>query len=144
MKKNWWSASLPEFINFEDVQNKRNDSPQFVLINILSENEQSCLIANTLSIDEEIKTMNEWVQQNKMFEHSIILYGKNVDDYIALDKKKQKLQSLGFYNVYIYLGGLFEWLLLQDIYGNELFPTTSETLDILIYSASKKLNNLKN
>ena len=27
-------------------------------------------------------------------------------------------------NVYIYPGGLFEWLLLQDIYGSEDFPTT--------------------
>jgi hypothetical protein len=31
--------------------------------------------------------------------------------------------SLGFKNVYIYLGGMFEWLLLQDVYGQKEFPT---------------------
>ena len=41
--------------------------------------------------------------------------------------------DLGFINVYIYLGGLFEWLLLQDIYGRDLFKTTKNELDILKY-----------
>ena len=32
---------------------------------------------------------------------------------------------------------MFEWLLLQDIYGNELFPTTSKELDILKYKSQQ-------
>ena len=39
-------------------------------------------------------------------------------------KKYEQLVGLGFINVYIYPGGLFEWLLLQDIYGSDDFPTT--------------------
>ena len=42
--------------------------------------------------------------------------------------------------VYLYLGGLFEWLLLQDIYGFDDFPTTSRQLDILKYKPGQKLN----
>ena len=36
-------------------------------------------------------------------------------------------------NVYLYAGGLFEWLHLQDIYGKQEFPTTTYILDILKY-----------
>jgi len=32
---------------------------------------------------------------------------------------------------------LFEWLLLQDIYGYDEFPTTIKVLDILKYKPSK-------
>jgi len=42
--------------------------------------------------------------------------------------------------VYIYSGGLFEWLLLQDIYGSDLFPTTNDKVDFLKYKGRKKLN----
>ena len=41
--------------------------------------------------------------------------------------------SLGLTEVYVYPGGLFEWLLLQDIYGDDSFPTTKKELDILKY-----------
>jgi hypothetical protein len=41
--------------------------------------------------------------------------------------------GLGFRNVCVYSGGMFEWLLLQDIYGATSFPTTSKELDILKY-----------
>jgi len=37
---------------------------------------------------------------------------------------------------------LFEWLLLQDIYGSEEFPTTSHELDILKYKPMSAFNNL--
>ena len=43
------------------------------------------------------------------------------------------MQALGFTNIALYLGGLFEWLLLQDIFGFDNFPTTTKTIDILKY-----------
>jgi hypothetical protein len=58
----------------------------------------------------------------------IIVYGKNCNDEKIYVKYNQ-LNSLGFYNVYIYTGGLFEWLLLQDIYGATEFPTTKKELE---------------
>jgi hypothetical protein len=66
----------------------------------------------------------------------IIIYGKNSNDE-KIYKKYQQLVSLGFTNVYVYVGGMFEWLLLQDIYGGELFPTTSNELDILKYKSHR-------
>jgi hypothetical protein len=38
------------------------------------------------------------------------------------------------------MGGLFEWLMLQDIYGYDEFPTTKKELDFLKYKAPSRLN----
>ena len=46
-----------------------------------------------------------------------------LSEYEKLVKKQKQLVSLGFKNVYIYLGGMFEWLLLQDVYGQKEFPS---------------------
>jgi hypothetical protein len=54
-----------------------------------------------------------------------------------LTRRRQELVQLGFYQVYIYTGGLFEWMLLQDIYGADDFPTTKKELDILKYKGNK-------
>ena len=70
---------------------------------------------------------------------NIIIYGANSNDE-KIYKKTQQLNSLGFFNVYVYVGGLFEWLLLQDIYGDKEFPTTSKQLDLLKFKPIKKLN----
>jgi len=41
--------------------------------------------------------------------------------------------------VHIYPGGIFEWLLLQDIYGDDMFKTTSKELDILKYKPTNSI-----
>ena len=69
----------------------------------------------------------------------IVIYGRNCNDE-KIHIKCSQLTSLGFYNVYIYFGGLFEWLLLQDIYGKQEFPTTKKELDLLKYKPNKILN----
>ena len=69
----------------------------------------------------------------------IIIYGKNCNDE-NVNKKYQQLLSLGFYNIFVYFGGMFEWLLLQDIYGKDLFPTTKKELDLLKYKSNQLLN----
>jgi hypothetical protein len=125
-------------INYEDMQHIVKHPELHILINTLSENEQYCLIPNTLNINQEEAFINKLIQSGKM-EIKIIIYGKNCNDD-KLYKKQQQLTSLGFYNVYIYLGGLFEWLCLQDIYGADDFPTTKKELDLLKYKSTKKLN----
>jgi hypothetical protein len=66
----------------------------------------------------------------------IVIYGLNASDETIVTKYNQ-LTSLGFYNVYVYPGGLFEWLLLQDIYGFDTFQTTKKELDILKYKGRR-------
>jgi len=125
-------------INFEDVQYVIKTTESHLLINTLNENEQDCLLPNTLNINKEVEIINSLITSfNKNIK--IVIYGRNSNDEKIYIKYKQ-LISLGFYNVYIYTGGLFEWLMLQDIYGEEEFPTTKKELNILKYKPNRILN----
>lgn len=126
-------------LNFEDIQEVIKDNTKYVLINTLNENLQQCLIPNTIGINEEEKIINTLLSSNKS--KKIIIYGKNANDMSIYDKYEQ-LSKLGFINVYVYSGGLFEWLCLQDIYSSELFPTSKKELDILKYKPNSGLNKL--
>jgi hypothetical protein len=125
-------------INYEDIQYAIKNSEQYLLINTLVESEQDCLIPNTININKEIEMINNFIKMgNKQVK--IIIYGRNCNDEKIYSKYNQ-LNSLGFYNLYLYTGGLFEWLMLQDIYGNSEFPTTKKELDILKFKPPKFLN----
>jgi hypothetical protein len=104
----------------------------------LNENEQDCLLPNTITPEKETLVINN-LMRNSCKDIKIIIYGKNCNDD-KIYKKYNQLQNLGFFNSYIYTGGLFEWLLLQDIYGSKEFPTTKKELDILKFKPKKKLN----
>jgi hypothetical protein len=124
-------------INFEDMQTVTKNLEIYLLINTLPLCDQQCLIRGTVSSDQEENAINKYLKENKGLR--IIVYGKNCNDD-NVQKKYQQLLSLGFYNVYAYLGGLFEWLMLQDIYGIELFSTTKPEKDLLKFKACPTLN----
>ena len=125
------SLSSIKKINFEDMQ-KNMKNINYIIINTLNENDQDCLIEGTISPTEEIRLLNEYLNYSKDKSNniSIIIYGKNNNDEKIFIKHKQ-LMDLGFTNIFLYIGGLFEWLLLQEIYGDENFPTTNKEIDIL-------------
>ena len=125
-------------INYEDVQYILKHPEGHLLINTLSDAEQECLIINTMNIKNEENIINSCIKNGRK-DIKIIIYGKNCNDEKTVNKYNQ-LTSLGFYNVYIYVGGMFEWLMLQDIYGEKEFPTTKKELDILKYKPYKVLN----
>jgi len=125
-------------INFEDIQFILKNPEGCLLINTLSDVEQECLILNTMNIKNEENIINSCIKTGRK-DIKIILYGNNCNDEKTLTKYNQ-FTSLGFYNVYIYVGGMFEWLMLQDIYGYNDFPTTTKELDILKYKPRKVLN----
>ena len=125
-------------INFEDVQFILKNSESHLLINTLPETEQSCLLPLTVQASQEEIIINKYLK-NGLKNIRIIIYGRNCNDEKIYTKYGQ-FTSLGFYNVYIYTGGLFEWLMLQDIYGTQEFPTTKKELDILKYKSNKVLN----
>ena len=124
-------------VNYEDIQMLINNKPpNMLLINTLGLHEQNCLIPNTVNVNMEEKIINDNIKNSNI---KIILYGKNNSDK-SVEDKYLKLQGLGFTNIYIYPGGMFEWLLLQDIYG-ENFRTTSKELDILKYKPKSTFLN---
>ena len=104
-----------------------------IIISVLNESNQECLIQNTLSCQKETDVINKYLREDKNIK--IVLYGENCSDE-KLIKKCQQLYGLGFPNIYVYIGGLFEWLLLQDIFGCEQFPTTKNITNILLYQGN--------
>jgi hypothetical protein len=124
-------------INFEDMQFAIKNPELYLIINTLPLHEQQCLINGTLKAESEEVTINKYAKENVNIK--IIVYGKNCNDETT-EKKYNQLTNIGFYNIYIYNGGLFEWLILQDIYGLDIFPTTKKEFDILKYKPDKKLN----
>lgn len=124
-------------INYEDMQTVIKNPELYLIINTLSPSQQECLIINTTPANNEEHIINKFMKENKSIR--IIIYGRNCNDD-TIHKKYQQLYSLGFYNIYVYIGGMFEWLILQDIYGVELFPTTTREIDILKYKPNQLLN----
>ena len=125
-------------VNFEDVQYSMKNKNKFLLINTLDASRQNILIKNTLPIDKEEELINKLIKSNQNV--NIIVYDENANAP-NLMKKYDQLVGLGFINVFIYPGGLFEWLLLQDIYGYDNFPTTSQERDILKFKGKSVFNN---
>lgn len=126
-------------LNFEDIQDCIKNKNNYTIINTMSNNIQDCLIPNTINYQDEESIINNMLSNNTYIK--IIIYGKNSNDMTIYNKYEQLLK-LGFRNVYIYPGGMFEWLCLQDIYSEELFPTTKKELDILKYKPISHFNNL--
>ena len=125
-------------VNFEDVQYSMKNKNKFLLINTLDASRQNILIKNTLPIDKEEELINKLIKSNQNV--NIIVYDENANAP-NLMKKYDQLVGLGFINVFIYPGGLFEWLLLQDIYGYDNFPTTTQERDILKFKGKSVFNN---
>ena len=125
-------------IGFEDVKYLLNKGTRFIIINTLDERDQACLIKGTISPTEEISIINKAISNPTLH---IVIYGRNYTDE-SIYKKYEKLLSLGFNNIFVYAGGIFEWLCLQAIYGENELPTTSKELDILKYKPLPVLNTL--
>jgi hypothetical protein len=101
-----------------------------LIINTLPDSLQHCIIKTTVDIRFEERVVNAFI--HKKPDIMIIVYGKNSNDITILHKYEQ-LVKLGFTNVHIYTGGIFEWLLLYEIYGKDLFKITKYEIDILRY-----------
>lgn len=122
---------------FEDIQQLLPDH-NMLLINTLDLGKQTCLIKGTLPADREEVVINEHVQGYRDKQVRVVIYGLNATD-CSVVRKYEQLRRLGFHNVMVYMGGMFEWVLLQDIYGRELFPTTSQVTDLLAFKGKPGL-----
>lgn len=127
------------FVNFESVLSfiERTDkvggptNSSYVIITTIPENGNVDLlprIKHTMNSTDEVVIINQCIKESK--DISVIIYGLNNTD-VSIFKKREQLLSFGFTNIQVYLGGLFEWALLQDIYGEDMFQTTHSVNDIL-------------
>lgn len=135
-------------VGFDDVlyviklsKELNNSDTFYLLINTLAITEQDNLIPHTISYQAEEGFINEIIADYKRdpANYTIVIYGKHgADD--SVDKKYKQLVGLGFSNTFIYYGGLFEWMLLQDVYGADHFPTTNVVIkEPLRYASRRKL-----
>uniref|UniRef100_A0A6C0ET26 Rhodanese domain-containing protein n=1 Tax=viral metagenome TaxID=1070528 RepID=A0A6C0ET26_9ZZZZ len=119
--------SLPSY-KFNELQTRMKGS--IILINTMNTSKQDCLIKNTLKANVETEQINKLLKNNKNQE--IVVYGVHHTDISVINKYNQ-LKKLGFKNVYIYYGGMYEWLLLQEVFGNNNFQTDGMIKDIVEY-----------
>jgi tagatose-1,6-bisphosphate aldolase non-catalytic subunit AgaZ/GatZ len=124
---------LVSYKYIQDIIEDRNS----VLINTLDDSitTQACLILSSIHAIDEIDVIDKILSNADSLGRTtetveIVIYGKNSTDMSTWVKYNQ-LIDYGFERVKIYTGGLFEWMLLQDIYGDDLFPTTAPNRDIL-------------
>lgn len=134
-------------IGFDDVKYAIKNPMNHLLINTLSLHLQENIIKGTISAIMEESVINKIIEECDTGRIKVIIYGQNSVDESA-DKKAKQLISLGFTEVFLYSGGMFEWLLLQEIYGFSDFPTTliiekGKTVDLLKYRPDKQFNILR-
>jgi len=127
-------VSLVPKVSYEDIQmivyRNTHIPHSTILINTLPPSLQHCLIKTTVDIRVEEQLINKCLMNSPNM--MIIVYGKNSTDITILHKYEQ-LVKLGFTNIHIYTGGIFEWMLLHEIYGKDLFKITRYEIDILRY-----------
>lgn len=121
-------------VGFEDVQ-QAIQKGNALLINTLPFEQQDCLVEGSVNAMQEVEKLNDYLEEERYHE-TLIVYGLNHTDE-SVERKQKQLQSLGFRRVFVYLGGMFEWLLLQEIYGGTEFPTTSIQTDLLRFKPTK-------
>ena len=129
----WFQKQKPKIIGFEDV--KKALDKKYILLNVLPNNMQTTLIKDTLPIDNEEQTINNMINDYNVPDTPVLIYGTHSCDDKP-QKKYDQLRNLGLTDIYIYNGGLFEWLLLNELYGDDEFPIEhigNERVDILKY-----------
>ena len=108
---------------------------EYLILNTLDSTNQVCLIFRTIPSCDEEGIINKILEDSLEGSTAIVLYGRNSVD-ISVEKKAEQLRGLGFGDISIYSGGIFEWLLLQDIYGSSEFPTIGKCRDLLVFQSS--------
>lgn len=128
------SLAKPDLLSFEDLLSYLQRSQSIYLLNTLPVAEQDCLIQGTIEATKEEEIINAMLTETNsdITERYLIVYGRHCLDQTPKIKCRH-LRSLGLVRLGIYKGGLFEWLLLQDVFTASSFPTTSKCRDLLQY-----------
>ena len=146
-----YNSKKSYILSFEDMEwiinNYISIKEDIIIIHTLDTSHEDNIIKHTLNSQQETIRINTILNTNK--NTTICIYGKNHTDE-KVENKYNQLRELGFTNVFVYSGGLFEWLMLQELYGKEMFPTsthsnsTKKEDDVLQYILKNKpRSNLK-
>lgn len=103
---------------------------KYTIITVMKYDDNLCLIKGTVPIINEEPVINKIYSTD--LSTPIVIYGYNSCDENVI-KKYIQLKDLGFTNIYVYPGGMFEWLLLQDIYTDKYIKTNLKEMNLLKY-----------
>lgn len=114
-------------------------SNDYIFITTITNNNTPPLIKGTVLPRDEEAIINKMIRDKNSATKGIIIYGKNSQDISVINKYKQLIQfNIG--DVYIYTGGLFEWLLLNKKYPTVFLLNDDET-EFNIWDFSEPPNN---
>jgi hypothetical protein len=89
----------------------------YLIVTTIKDTNNTPLIKGTLQPEKEEYFINKIIQNKNNNIKGIIIYGMNNQDISVIDKYKQLLK-FNVTNIFIYIGGLFEWLLLNKQHPN--------------------------
>lgn len=121
--------------SYEDVLAAKTSNGA-LFVNTLDSRQQDCLILDTTTARDEEQVLNGLIESGAT-QNQIVVYGRNCTDKSPY-RKAEQLRSHGFGTVAVYPGGMLEWCLLQDAYGEKAFPTTMKCDDLMCFSPSKQ------
>ena len=116
--------SVSDRVNFDDVVSKEATT---ILINVMEDVDQNVLIKGTVPCNDEVAEVQKAILERS----TVIVYGRNCHDDRVFSKYVQ-IKKLGG-KPKVYLGGLFEWMLLHEVYGNDRFPLTTDKFELYQY-----------
>jgi hypothetical protein len=87
--------------------------------------------------ETEEARVNAAIDARRAADTPIIIYGRCAADE-SPERKVRQMLALGFVDVYVYTGGMFEWLLLREVFGREQFACVGAdarrtAVDVLSY-----------
>ena len=126
------SKDVVKVIGFEDMLVLHKT--KVVLLNTMERANQACLIRGTVHADDEETTMNAMLTSTdpSVTDRLVVVYGRHYLDPKPMEKARA-LRVMGLSRLLVYRGGLFEWLLLQEVFGHDQFPTQGACTDLLLY-----------
>lgn len=120
------SSETYKKISPAEMQTILKTPEKYIMIHTLTSEYQDYVIPGTVQDTREESVINEMLNRIDIPDKPIIVYGKNVRDETPVTKANQ-LKSLGIREISIYSGGMFEWLLLNEVYGPTEFPVKVQT-----------------
>ena len=125
-------------VGFEDIKHViKAGATKYILINTF---EQDIIIHGTISSEREEIVIDAQLNDYTKPDIPIIIYGRNSCDD-SVDSKEKQLRELGIDDIFVYRGGIFEWLLMGDVFGTDEFPIIKHgtgTVDILKYAPGSR------
>ena len=120
------STEIHKKISPAEMQRILKTPEKYIIIHTLTSEYQDYVIPGTVQDTREESVINEMLTRIDIPDKPIVIYGKNARDETPETKAKQ-LKSLGIHDLSIYSGGMFEWLLLNEVYGPTEFPVKVQT-----------------